>query len=106
MNILAQKLERASYLVLILGSFLDHGSTMLCLAFRNDLAELNPLVSWMTSSGTWHLFDLSALILIIASIHVALRNWKHEKKWMLLTYPLILGIARMLAGLWNLSLMR
>lgn len=102
MTLQAQALEKVSYLILVLGSLLDHGSTMLGLALRDNLAEANPIVGWMISSGIWHLFDLSALILIISSIHIGLRSLNN--KWMLLTYPLILGIARMIAGFWNLSL--
>ena len=106
MALQAQDLERTSYLILVLGSLLDHGSTMLGLALRDNLAEANPIVGWMISSGTWHLFDLSVLILIISLTHLALRSWGNRSTWMLLTYPLIVGIARMMVGFWNLSLMR
>lgn len=100
-----QKLEGIVYLILIVGSILDHGSTMFGLALHNNLAEANPFVNWMVSKNLWLLFDLSTLIFIISSTRLALLNWKDRGTRMILTYPFIVGVARMAAGLWNLFLL-
>jgi hypothetical protein len=100
-----QKLEGIVYLILVVGSILDHGSTMFGLALHNNLAEANPLVNWMISKNLWLLFDLSTLIFIISLTRLALLSWKDRGTRMILAYPFILGVARMAAGLWNLLLL-
>jgi hypothetical protein len=104
-EVLTQNLERISYILLIAGSILDHGSTMLGLSVGGSLAEANPLVGWMISSDLWLLFDLSMLTSIILLTHLACRRWRNGNAWMLLVYPFLVGVARTAAGLWNLSLL-
>ena len=104
-QVLIKHFERLSYILLIAGSILDHGSTVLGLSFGGNLAEANPVVRCMISSDLWLLFDLLMLTSIISLTHLAYRRWRNGNAWMLLAYPLVIGVARMAAGLWNLSLL-
>jgi len=101
----SRNIEGLSYLILVVGSVLDHGSTMTGLALNGVLIEANPFVGWMISRNLWVFFDASVMIVTILSTYLILRRWKDKNASMALIYPFILGVARMAAGLWNLSLL-
>jgi len=96
-------LEVFAYIMLIAGTTGDHISTLIALA-RPHIYEANPFAVQLMAKGLWLPFDL---ILIAAGViipYLLIRLTGRPYFRMLLAYPLVHGIIRLGACIWNFSL--
>ncbi|MGD2200389.1 MAG: hypothetical protein PVJ38_02000 [Candidatus Bathyarchaeota archaeon] len=96
-------LETLSYLSLIVGTLGDHLSTLIALT-RPYIYESNPFTVMLMEKGLWVPFDVVLVVLGIAIPYLIIRVTEKEYFKALLAYPLLHGLVRFGACLWNLSL--
>ena len=96
-------LELASYLMLIIGTLGDHISTVVALT-RPYIYETNPLTVKLMEAGLWLPVDLVLIALGIGIPYLIIRSTDNEAFRALLAYPLIHGLVRFGACIWNFSL--
>ena len=96
-------LEVFSYLMLIVGTLGDHVSTVISLA-RPYIYESNPLIVQLMARGLWLPLDIVLISLGIAIPYLLIRVTKRQAFEALLAYPLVHGLIRLGACLWNFSL--
>lgn len=97
------KIEKVSYLVLILGTMLDQISTRYALWFPH-IYETNPTTVWLMTKNLWLFFDLIIVFVSILISHFLLVKFGKIAKAGL-SYSLVLGALRLAVGLYNLSLL-
>jgi hypothetical protein len=96
-------LEVLSYLILVAGTLGDHVSTVISLA-RPYVYEANPFIVQLMAKGLWLPLDIVLIALGIAIPYLLIRLTKRQAFKALLAYPLVHGLIRLGACLWNLSL--
>jgi len=95
--------EAFSYLMLIVGSMGDHISTVIALT-RPYIYESNPFTVMLMEKGLWLPFDFVLIAIGIAVPYLLIRATGKEYFKGLLAYPLLHGLLRFGACLWNFSL--
>jgi hypothetical protein len=96
-----EKAERVSYAILVIGSLLDHVSSRLAL-MSPHMFEANPFSRWLQANGLWILFDVSILVLLTFPFSIVIRCTSLKYRRIILLTPLIVGLARLVVGVWNL----
>jgi len=96
-------LEFIAYIMLMSGTFGDHLSTVITLA-RPYIYEANPFTIKLMARGLWLPFDLILVTVGIAVPYFLIRLTKRPCFKALLAYPLIHGMIRLGACIWNFSL--
>jgi len=96
-------LELFSYLMLVVGTLGDHVSTVIALS-RPYIYESNPYTVHLMERGLWLPVDIVLIILGIGIPYVLIRLTKRSSFQALLAYPLVHGLVRLGACIWNFSL--
>ena len=96
-------LESFSYFILILGTLGDHVSTVIALT-RPHIYESNPFTIMLMERGLWVPVDVVLVVIGIVVPYLIIRLSNKEYFKALLAYPLIHGLIRFGACLWNFSL--
>ena len=96
-------LESFSYLMLIVGTLGDHLSTVIALT-RPYIYESNPITVQLMERGLWLPVDIVLVILGIGVPYILIRLTKRQTFQALLAYPLVHGLVRLGACIWNFSL--
>jgi hypothetical protein len=96
-------IELVSYLMLIVGTFGDHISTVIALT-RPYIYETNPVTIQLMAKGLWLPVDLILIALGIGIPYMLIRFTDKEYFKAILAYPLVHGIVRLGACIWNFSL--
>ena len=96
-------LEFIAYITLMAGTFGDHMSTVITLA-RPYIYEANPFTVKLMAKGLWLPFDLILVAVGIAIPYLLIRLTRRTCFKALLAYPLLHGMIRLGACVWNFSL--
>ncbi len=96
-------LEAFSYLMLVAGTIGDHVSTAIALA-RPYIYESNPFTVKLMEMGLWLPVDIVLIALGIGVPYLLIRLTKRSSFRAILAYPLVHGLARLGACVWNFSL--
>lgn len=96
-------LEIISYLTLIVGVISDHISTLIAIQ-RPNIYESNPITVILMDMGLWLPVDIALIAIGIAVPYILIRKTKREEFRALLAYPLVHGLIRFAACIWNFSL--
>ncbi len=96
-------IEIISYLTLVVGVLGDHISTMIAIQ-RPNIYEANPTTVTLMEMGLWLPVDIALIAIGIAVPYILIRKTKREEFQALLAYPLVHGLIRFAACLWNFSL--
>ena len=94
--------EFVSYLFAIIGVFGDQMTTRLSI-MRYNIIEFNPLTRMLIEQNIWLVSDMLILVLLIGITHILVRKENIKSSSIMLTYPLILGVFRLVATIWNLQ---
>jgi hypothetical protein len=96
-------LEVLSYLMLIVGTLGDHVSTVFALT-KPYIYETNPVTVQLMENGLWLPVDIVLIFLGIVIPYVLIHFTEKEYFKALLAFPLVHGLIRFGACLWNFSL--
>ncbi len=96
-------IEIISYLTLVVGVLGDHISTMIAIQ-RPNIYEANPTTVTLLEMGLWLPVDIALIVIGIVVPYILIRKTKREEFKALLAYPLVHGLIRFAACLWNFSL--
>ena len=94
--------ELLSYCILTLGTLGDYISTHIGLTYPN-LRETNPITIQHLANGMWLPVNLVTIMLGIAMPFLIIRFSKEDYRCML-SFPIVYGIVRLSACIWNISL--
>jgi hypothetical protein len=95
--------ELLSYCILTLGTLGDYISTHIGLTYEN-LYETNPITSQLMAKGMWLPVNLVIVMLSIAVPFLIIRFSKENYRRCILSFPIMHGIVRLSACIWNISL--
>jgi hypothetical protein len=95
------KVETATYLLLIGGLILDHLTTFIGINYYN-LYEANLIARILMEFGLWSYTDLIICISLIIVLRFTLQKYNNLK--IILIFPLTSGIIRTIVGVSNLLL--
>jgi len=96
-------LEVFSYLMLVVGTLGDHVSTVIALT-RPYIYETNPVTVRLMERGLWLPVDIVLVALGIVVPYFLIRMTKKPSFRGILVYPLVHGLVRLAACIWNFSL--
>ena len=82
----------------------DHASTLIGLMTGN-LVELNPFTIHLISLRLWFLFDICFLGAVSWAVTEIYRKWDNPSRWIILVFPIIVGVVRICAGIHNFILL-
>lgn len=94
--------EFFSYTIMFFGVLLDHVTTYQGL--NQGLFESNILVKYCYDAGVWILLDVTLVIGVVATSYLVARASNGGRLNLVLIFPIILGIMRLAAGIWNLNI--
>ena len=97
------KVEVAAYFALILGVLGDHLSTSVALAKQN-VREANPVALGLMRQGLWNWADLALILVRILATYLVLRVARNPLSRLILLFPAIAGVVRLVVTVWNLAL--
>jgi len=97
-------MELLSYCILTLGTLGDYISTHIGLTCPN-LRETNPITIQHIANGMWLPVNLVIVMLGIAVPFLIIRFSKEDYHGCILSFPVVHGIVRLFACIWNISLM-
>ena len=95
--------ELFSYCVLALGTLGDYISTHIGLTYDN-LFEANPITSQLVANRMWLPVNLVIVMFGIAVPFLIIRFSKEDSYRCILSLPIVYGITRLSACIWNYSL--
>jgi len=95
--------ELLSYSILALGTLGDYISTHIGLTYEN-LCESNPVTRELMANGIWLTVNLAIVMLGIAVPFLIIRFSKEDYSRCILSFPIVHGIIRLSACIWNYSL--
>jgi len=95
--------EFFSYTMMVFGVFLDHVSTYQGL--NRGLFESNILVKYFYDAGVWILLDVMLVAGVAATSYTVVRASNGGRLNLVLIFPLLLGVVRLAAGIWNLNIL-
>lgn len=98
------KFEIGAYLTLVMGVLGDQISTRVGLA-RPQISEFNPITSSMIARGLWVPMDVALVAVCVLIPFIMNRMMKHTLVKTLCLYPLIAGLIRLGACVWNFFLL-
>ena len=96
--------EFTSYCILVLGTLGDSASTHLGLAYYG-LNEVNPFAIQLIDSGLWPASNLAIIALGVVVPFITIRYTNMVYARCFLSFPMIHGVIRLVACIWNCSLM-
>jgi len=96
-------LELFSYLMLVVGTLGDHVSTVIALT-RPHIYESNPFTVQLMERGLWLPVDIVLVVLGVSIPFLLIRMTKRPSFRALLAFPLLHGLVRLGACIWNFSL--
>ena len=96
------KIEPIAYLLLIIGVLSDWASTNIGLS--TGLTEGNKYAASLISSGLWMQTDFFALTLCILVPFILNRVVDSRVAKYFIGFPLVAGVVKLCASLWNLNL--
>jgi hypothetical protein len=96
-------LEAFAYLMLVAGTLGDHLSTVIALT-RPYIYEANPFTVMLMEKGLWLPVDILLVVLGIGVPYVLIRMSDKSSFRALLAYPMLHGLIRLGACIWNFSL--
>ena len=94
--------EFFSYIIMVFGVFLDHVATYQGLS--QGLFESNVLVKYCLDAGVWILLDVTLVTGVVVTSYIVARASNGGRLNLVLIFPLLLGIIRLAAGIWNLNI--
>ena len=95
------KLKYATFSFYSLSIVIDHITTNI--GISNGLVESNTVTHYLIEAGLWSFFDLAICMCLVLATHIFIVYTRSEYKFVLF-FPLITGVIRLLAGMWNISL--
>ena len=95
-------MELLSYCILILGTLGDYISTHIGLTHEN-LWERNPITSQLLANRMWLPVNLVIIMFGIAIPFLIIRFSNEDYRY-ILSFPIVTGITRLFACIWNYSL--
>ncbi len=98
------KVEVFAYITLVLGIFGDHLSTGIALN-KEGFIEANPMALNLMQSGIWVQTDAFLILISIAATFTSLRIVKNPLARIILVFPLMIGLVRLVVTFWNVSLL-
>ncbi len=99
--LIVENAERVSYMILVIGSLFDHVSSRLALMNPN-VYEANKFAQWLQANGHWIIFDVSIVVLLILPFSLIIQFTSLKGRRIILLTPLMVGLARLIVGVWNL----
>ena len=96
-------LEVFAYIILMVGTLGDHLSTVISLP-RPYTYETNPFIVQLMARGLWLPFDLILVAAGVAIPYLLIRLTRRPYFRALLAYPIVHGGIRLVACIWNFSL--
>lgn len=97
-----KKIEIISYIILIVGVMLDHGTTMYALTQPN-IVELNPFVVSLMDDEIWLFWDIVVVIVGILIPYFLIRIIGGWEGYVILLFPVVHGFLRICCGIHNLG---
>jgi hypothetical protein len=94
--------EFFSYVIMVFGVLMDHVTTYLGL--KHGMFESNFLVEYFLGSGAWIFLDAVLIVGVVATSYVVARASDGGRLDLVLIFPLLLGVVRLAAGIWNLNI--
>jgi len=103
LSIYGNSIESLAYLTALVGIVGDHLSTRIGLLYPM-IRELNPFTVFLRQNGLWLLFDVLMLGVSIGVPALLMRKWSFNGRWAVLAFPILLGLARFFAMVYNVFL--
>lgn len=94
--------ELFSYVIMIFGVFLDHVTTLLGL--NRGLLESNVFTRYCLDVGVWGFLDVALVVGVAVTSRMVARASNRRTAGLVLVFPIILGAVRLVAGIFNLSI--
>lgn len=94
--------EAPSYIVAVVGVFLDHFSTSLGLSL--GLVETNLHAAALMDAGLWLIVDMVLVTGILSTTYLIIHHTDERYRGLMLVFPLLIGFCRIVAAVFNFNL--
>jgi hypothetical protein len=98
------KVEVFAYFTMVLGIFGDHLSTGIALS-KEGFIEANSMALSLMQKGIWVQTDAFLILISISVTFTSLRIVKNPLARLILVFPFLIGLVRLVVTLWNVSLL-